>query len=85
MHVIYDMQSFSNELSLDGRNLGIFYGFIIPFWGPIFVIENLFQNRSNFCNNVPTCDIRLSMQSLSNELSPNSQNLCVFSRFNSYF
>ncbi|KAL6565166.1 hypothetical protein OROMI_016616 [Orobanche minor] len=79
------MQSLSNELSSNSRNLGVFLGLIVTFWGPIFITRKLFQNRMNFYNNVPTCDIRLSMQSLSNELSQNSQNLGVFLRFNSYF
>ncbi|KAL6565165.1 hypothetical protein OROMI_016615 [Orobanche minor] len=79
------MQSLSNELSSNSRNLGVFLGLIVTFWGPIFITKKSFQNRMNFYNNVPTCDIRLSMQSLSNELSQNSQNLGVFLRFNSYF
>ncbi|KAL6565142.1 hypothetical protein OROMI_016592 [Orobanche minor] len=79
------MQSFSNELSPNGRNLSVFLRFYNYFLGPIFVIKKLFQSRSNFYNNVPTCDIRLLMQSLSNELSPNSRNLDVFLRFNSFF
>ncbi|KAL6565147.1 hypothetical protein OROMI_016597 [Orobanche minor] len=79
------MQALSNELSPNGRNLVVLLQFYSYFWGLIFVIDKLFQNRSNFYNNVPTCDIRLFMQSLSNELSPDSRNLGVFLRFNSYF
>ncbi|KAL6565156.1 hypothetical protein OROMI_016606 [Orobanche minor] len=79
------LQSFSNELSPNGRNLSVFLRFYNYFLGQIFVIKKLFQSRSNFYNNVPTCDIQLFMQSLSNELSPNSRNLGVFLRFNSYF
>ncbi|KAL6565150.1 hypothetical protein OROMI_016600 [Orobanche minor] len=79
------MQSFSNELSPNGRNLSVFLRFYNYFLGKNFVIKKLFQSRSNFYNNVPTCDIRLFMQSLSNKLSPDSRNLGVFLRFNSYF
>ncbi|KAL6565164.1 hypothetical protein OROMI_016614 [Orobanche minor] len=79
------MQSLSNELSSNSRNLSVFLGLIVTFWGSIFITRKLFQNRMNFYNNVPTCDIRLSMQFSSNELSPNSRNLGVFLLFNSYF
>ncbi|KAL6510082.1 hypothetical protein OROHE_020699 [Orobanche hederae] len=48
-----------------------FYGFILGFWCTISVSEKLFQNRTNFCHNAPTRDIRLFMKSFSNEQSPN--------------
>ncbi|KAL6582261.1 hypothetical protein OROMI_006275 [Orobanche minor] len=47
------MQSFSNEQSPNGQNLGVFYGSIDSFRGPIFVTEKLFQNRTNFYHIAP--------------------------------
>ncbi|KAL6510206.1 hypothetical protein OROHE_020823 [Orobanche hederae] len=69
------MQSFSNEQSPNGRICSYFYGFILSFWCTIFVSEKLFQNLTNFYHNAPTRDIRLFMQSFSNEQSPNGSNL----------
>ncbi|KAL6582258.1 hypothetical protein OROMI_006272 [Orobanche minor] len=47
------MQSFSNEQSPNGQNLGVFNGSIDSFRGPIFVTEKLFQNRTNFYHIAP--------------------------------
>ncbi|KAL6565149.1 hypothetical protein OROMI_016599 [Orobanche minor] len=41
----------------------------------------MFQNRTNFCNNIPTCDIRLFMKSFLNKLSQNRRNLGAFYDF----
>ncbi|KAL6510318.1 hypothetical protein OROHE_020935 [Orobanche hederae] len=65
------MKSFSNEQSPNGRNLSVFYSFILSFWCTIFVSEKLFQNLTNFYHNAPTRDIRLFRKSFSNEQSPN--------------
>ncbi|KAL6510275.1 hypothetical protein OROHE_020892 [Orobanche hederae] len=65
------MKSFSNEQLPNGRNLSVFYDFILNFWCTIFVSEKLIQNLTNFYHNAPTRDIRLFMKSFSNEQSPN--------------
>ncbi|KAL6510087.1 hypothetical protein OROHE_020704 [Orobanche hederae] len=76
------MQSFSNEQSPNGRNLRVFLRFLLlSFWCIIFVSEKLFRNLTNFYHNAPTRDIRLVMQSFSNEQSPNGRNLRNLTNF----
>ncbi|KAL6582257.1 hypothetical protein OROMI_006271 [Orobanche minor] len=49
--------------------------------GLIFITGKLFHNLTNFYHTTLTCDIRLLMQSFSNEQLPNGPNLGVFLHF----